>query len=86
VTLPAPTNLDDDIERVAGQLLDKHWPQGKAARLIGVGVSGFETPARQLSLWDSENDQARQKLQDTLDNLREKFGARAVRRGKSTNG
>lgn len=51
MTLPRPTNLDDDIISVALQLFEKTWPPGKRVRLIGVGVSGFEVEAYQLPLW-----------------------------------
>lgn len=37
----------------ARQLFEKTWPPGKRVRLIGVGVSGFERPARQLGLWEA---------------------------------
>ncbi len=79
-TLPQPTDLDEEIYRRAEQLFDKTWPQGKAVRLIGVGVSRFEAAARQLSLWDAEPDANREKLQSALDDLREKFGSETVRR------
>jgi len=82
ITLAAPTNLDHDIYQIAVRLFEKHWPKGKAVRLIGVGVSGFETPARQLGLWETSENHSRQQLQETLDNLREKFGEQAVRRGR----
>jgi hypothetical protein len=49
-------------------------------RLVGVGVSGFETRAYQLGLWDAPVEEDR-RLQDTLDELRERFGNQAIRRG-----
>jgi DNA polymerase-4 len=80
LTLDHPTNLDREIVEAAHQLFEQTWPPGKRVRLVGVGVSGFETPAYQLSLWDPppETDQS---LQSTLDNLRERFGDEAIRRG-----
>jgi DNA polymerase-4 len=53
VTLNGPTNQDIEIYQTAMQLLEKAWPSGKPVRLIGVGVSGFELPQRQLSLWEA---------------------------------
>jgi len=81
VTLEQPTNLDDDIYVAALQLFEKTWPPGKRVRLVGVGVSGFETAAYQLELWaDPHLEQAR-RLQPVLDELRERFGRRAIQRG-----
>ncbi len=80
-TRPQPTDLDDEIYETALRLFEKNWPPGKAVRLIGVGASGFETPARQLGLWDAQEDQAARSLQSALDELREKFGDDAIRRG-----
>ncbi len=79
-TLPHPTNLDREIYAAVSQLFDENWPPGKRVRLVGVGVSGFDTPAYQLGLWDSDPEQDH-RLQDTLDGLRERFGDQAVQRG-----
>jgi hypothetical protein len=49
-------------------------------RLIGVGVSGLGAPIRQLGLWDMDSEKSR-KLQDVLDQLQEKYGKGAIRRG-----
>lgn len=39
-----------DIARLAEVLWEEHWPNGRYMRLLGVGVSGLETPAgRQLT-------------------------------------
>jgi DNA polymerase IV len=80
-TRSAPTDLDAEIYEAALRLFEKNWPPGRAVRLIGVGVSGFEAQARQLSLWDAQNDQAARSLQSAVDSLREKFGEDAIRRG-----
>ena len=80
-TRAAPTDLDAEIYEAALQLFEKNWPPGKAVRLIGVGVSGFETPARQLGLWDAEDRKVNEKLQSALDEVREKFGRGAIKRG-----
>lgn len=80
VTLDQPTDLDREIFATAQQLFEQTWPPGKRVRLVGIGVSGFETSAYQLGLWDTQVEQDRH-LQTTLDELRERFGAQAVRRG-----
>jgi nucleotidyltransferase/DNA polymerase involved in DNA repair len=80
ITLDRPTNLDRDIYTAAEQLFGQTWPSGKRVRLIGVGVSGFETDAYQLGLWDSDSEPDR-RLQATLDELRDRFGPQAIQRG-----
>lgn len=82
VTLPNPTDQDDEIYQAGAHLLEKNWPPGKAVRLIGVGISGFTEPQRQLGLWEDPEEVAeKRRLQDTLDNLRERFGDDAIQRG-----
>jgi len=80
VTLSQPTNLDTEIYATVLHLFEKTWLPGKRVRLLGVGVSNFEAPARQLGLWDSTFESDR-RLQETLDDLRDRFGNNAVQRG-----
>ena len=54
---------------------------GQAVRLIGVGVIGLGEPMRQLELWGTGTEKER-KLQEVLDELQEKFGDNAIKRGK----
>jgi DNA polymerase-4 len=81
ITLPQPTDQDDEIFTNALNLMNKVRAKGKAVRLIGVGVSGLGTPLRQMELWGSETEK-RRKLQATLDILQEKFGKKMIRRGR----
>lgn len=69
------TPVDDaaSIQKVARDLLLKEWQEGKAVRLIGVGVSGLQGQARQLSLWDAPTAR-QQRLQSALHELEERFG------------
>lgn len=78
-TLPHPTEQDAEIYEAARALFHKAWPQGKPVRLIGVGVTGLREPARQLGLWETTSERGR-RLQETLDDLRGRFGEDAVRR------
>lgn len=80
VTLSQPTDLDNEIYQAVLQLFEQNWPPGKRVRLVGVGVSNFEIPARQLGLWDTDFEED-QRLQSTLDDLRDRFGNQAVQRG-----
>ncbi|GAB4428298.1 MAG: DNA polymerase IV [Anaerolineae bacterium] len=79
-TIDHPTNLDAEIYAAILSLFRQVWPPGKRVRLVGVGVSNFAPPTRQLSLWD-DHHQADEQLQHTLDQIRAKFGDDAVKRG-----
>jgi DNA polymerase-4 len=81
VTLAGTTDNDHEIAKTALVLLRKIRKPGQAVRLIGVGVAGLGKPMRQLELWGSESDKERA-LQKTLDELKEKFGEQAIKRGK----
>ncbi|MBN2472872.1 MAG: DNA polymerase IV [Anaerolineae bacterium] len=82
ITLPQPTDQDDEIYAAAVQLLADNWPPGKPVRLIGLGISSFGSPQRQMGLWDDPQEVAeKRRLQTTLDDLRERFGDDAIQRG-----
>jgi DNA polymerase-4 len=81
VTIPQPTDQDQEIYTIALDLLGKARPKGKAVRLIGVGVSGLGAPLRQLELWGLQTEKKR-KLQLTLDQLQEKYGKKVIQRGR----
>ena len=84
VTLPSPTNQDIQIISASLLLFEKVWKSGNPVRLLGVGVSGLCSPVRQLSLWDDLTEKSGHKsrqLQDALDEVRQRFGRRAIRRG-----
>lgn len=72
---------DDWIYEKASMLLDSVWDGVRPVRLIGVGVSGFEEMVRQLSLWQDPEQAQRRKVQDTIDDIRFRFGDDAVQRG-----
>lgn len=81
ITLPSPTDQDEEIASIALQLMQRVRPKGQAVRLIGVGVSGLGAPIRQLGLWDADAEKQR-KLQEAVDELREKYGEKAIKRGR----
>jgi DNA polymerase-4 len=81
VTLTGTTNQGNEIAETALGLLRKVRKSGQAVRLIGVGVSGLGEPMRQLELWGTDSEKER-KLQAVVDELREKFGDNAIKRGK----
>jgi DNA polymerase-4 len=81
VTLPAPTDQDDDIYKAALGLLRQVRHPGKAVRLIGVGMSGLGEPVYQMDLWGQPHEKQR-KVQVALDELQEKFGKKVIDKGK----
>ncbi len=52
-TLTHPTDDAALIGATARRLLEQVWEPGRAARLVGVGVSGLGAPLRQLTLWEA---------------------------------
>jgi DNA polymerase-4 len=81
VSLSQPTDQDEEIYRLALELLGKVRARGKAVRLIGVGVSGLCPPLRQLELWGADSEKSR-RLQEALDTVRARYGDKSIRRGK----
>jgi DNA polymerase-4 len=79
-TLGQPTTESDTINKAALQLFDKVWRRGRAVRLLGVGVSGLESPPVQIGLWDVDWEKEH-KIQDILAEVQEKYGGQSLRRG-----
>lgn len=84
MTLTIPIHSDEEIFKAAQSVFYKNWTEGKAVRLIGIGVSGFEIVHRQLHLWEKSGSSRKPddpKLQNALDQLRERFGPGVIHRG-----
>lgn len=81
VTLPSTINQDNEITKTALGLLRKIRKPGQAVRLIGVGLSGLGAPMRQMELWEAGSEKER-KLEEVLDELKKKYGEKAIKRGK----
>jgi len=80
-TLSSPTDQDDEIALTVITLMKGVRSPGKPVRLIGVGVSGLTTEARQLELWGMESEKKR-KFQGVIDELQEKFGRKTIHKGQ----
>jgi DNA polymerase IV len=83
-TQTIPFRSDEEILNAALTLFHRNWPEGKAVRLIGVGVSGLAAVIRQLQLWEKTDTPAPQdnpKLQIALDQLRDRYGPEVIHRG-----
>ncbi len=82
--IPEPTNVSEEIESAGFAIFHRlyHWP--RPIRSIGLSVTDLkpDTMPRQLSLFVDEQKHARLLYADRMeDDLRQRFGFRAVRRG-----
>ncbi|HET9851141.1 MAG TPA: DNA polymerase IV [Candidatus Limnocylindrales bacterium] len=77
--LPEPTDMTEPIWRLAVELARPEM-RGKRIRLLGVAASGFGA-REQLGLFEVE-DARRRRAIEAADELRERFGTRAVTRAR----
>jgi len=84
-TLSVRTSSDVDLFRVAWSLFEAEPWAGKAVRLIGLGLSGWEGEGGvQGDLFGTEAPEEHpqdQRLDETLDAIRRKFGKGYLQRG-----
>lgn len=82
-SLRSPTNVTREIWNAASQLLADRLPtRALRIRLLGVGVSGFETgERRQQSLFREAEDDDLRRLDESVDRIRERFGREGLSRG-----
>ena len=85
LALDDPTDLDLEIFEAAQSLFELVWRTGQPVRLLGVGAARLGTPTRQLKLWDGKHT-ADEKIQKTVDDIRERFGRGSVEWGKGKRG
>jgi DNA polymerase-4 len=82
-TLPQQTNLDQMIFQTGNELMQKAMTADRQAiRLIGIGVSSLSEPGDQLSLIDN-TEQRLEKLNRTIDRIRNKYGFTAIQTGRT---
>ena len=84
--LENPTDLTDEIYKNARKLFAEFW-KGQPLRLIGVALTNLtEDSFEQLSLFeDTENKEKHQKLDATLDAIRQKYGNNMITRASIMN-
>jgi DNA polymerase-4 len=79
-TLSQPADDGIIIAKEALKLFRTVWDPTRSVRLLGVGVSGLDSPPRQIGLWDRDWEKER-KIQDLLDQVHDRFGEDVLSRG-----
>jgi DNA polymerase-4 len=84
-TLPEPTDITNELWQTADELLRNRLPANHlSVRLVGMGVSGFDTREHvQGHLFDQDQRKKHTGLDMAADQIRERFGSSALRRGTS---
>lgn len=77
-SLPATTQLDNEIFEQIRTLFRRNWKKGNQVRLLGVHVSSFEGAPEQGNLLEDDRRQRWQKALSAADRLRDKFGDATV--------
>ena len=82
--LPHSTSNTKEIYTVAKELLKELYKKGTAIRLIGLRVDNLiEKNEMQLSLFDTKEEKKLDKLDETIDKLKEKYGYNFIKRGSN---
>lgn len=80
------TSNTKDIYKKAKKLLDEMYKKGTEIRLIGVRVDNLISKDKiQLSLFDNNLDDKQEKLDKTIDKLKDKFGYDLIKRAGDMN-
>jgi DNA polymerase-4 len=84
-TLPEPTDITHELWQTADEMLCQRLPAGHLPiRLLGMGVSGFDTTGLvQGLLFDQDRRKKQAGLDVASDQIRERFGSSALRRAAS---
>lgn len=76
LTMPDPSNLGRPLFQAAMTLLHQHW-HGQPVRLVGITLSNLRTDRGiQLNLF--EQTEKEQRLAETVDKIRQKFGKESI--------
>jgi len=83
LTLPEPTNITQELLQGAAQLLATKLPgRHLPVRLLGFGVTGFDGSGQsQRHLFDELDRQRHRQLDRVADQISDRFGKLAIRRG-----
>jgi len=83
-TLSAATDNPSEVFEQVKHLFEENWIQGKAVRLIGVGISGINKTPQQLNLWEYKPELCElplSKLDAAVKEIREQYGNRIIHFG-----
>jgi DNA polymerase-4 len=85
-TIPNPTNNTDEILTCAKMTLKEMYPL-EPIRLIGLRLTGLrDNQIYQVSLFDDDNkNKTNEVLDDTIDNLKDKYGLNIIKKASTTN-
>lgn len=79
-TLEEATNLDDTLYHIARELY-KSIPSAEGIRLLGLTVSNLQSAGQTMALFDSKQEK-QESLHKVVDELKVRFGAAAVMKGR----
>lgn len=81
MTLLSPTHNTDAIHKAACTLFDELW-DGTPIRLLGIQSTKVvsDSSERQMNLFSFETDEKKEKLDQAIDQIRNRFGSSAVQR------
>lgn len=80
------TSTTKEIYHKAKKLLEQMYQKGMSIRLIGVRVDNLiEKEEQQLSLFQNEENKKQEKLDKTIDELKEKYGYNSITRAGKMN-
>lgn len=81
--LPAAVNRESVIFEQVKKLFAAAWASERfPVRLIGLGVSGFDSDDGQLSFFTDANAEKEERLLKAVDAIRRKYGKDIIKRGK----
>jgi DNA polymerase-4 len=80
-TLLSPTHNSNEIHKAACSLFDELW-DGAPIRNLGIQTSKVvsEDAERQMNLFGFETDEKREKLDQAIDRIRNRYGSTAIQR------
>ena len=76
-SLPAPTNVEDEIVRGVVDLFRTAYDRGRKVRLLGAGLSNFSHESQQLGLFDGPPPK-QAGVTASLDKIRDRYGWAAL--------
>ena len=82
-TLGEPSDLDSVFLKAVLDLFSRAWDGAATLRLVGVALSSFSHGAKQMDLLDPGRREKLERLAQTADRLRDKFGFEKVQLGGS---